>query len=446
VQFDRSGFGKYIVSGPPDNYYQYVALRQPSLSNNDRVRVAALVRVNVESFVNDSLLVEGKSIRHGQNVTEIYSMSIAYTDLASSSEQLIGIIATAIGENLSEVEKALVEAIFSGNQAAIMESITEISPENAYMVPQGLPAPIQPGQTYSTETSFSYTGAEKKRFIPIKLVGQEFWGQETPPAWLEKIKGRTPEAPDELTQVHENLSEQKRALNYVSDVRQILQGGAQDNKEALLEAIDALPEGASAEDMEQAVRSISEREVAQVQEVWADLLMVLPPDVVETVVKRVGQDAESLEPITFADADMALARMYIVIQNNVLKLTTELERLKRGPDVLKEKPIWRTLEPQWMISWKRIQKNIPINTLEGAITEYPGDLSDPLTYEKSKDFFAFLLRPDPETGLPQQKGIGDVSNERSSAHWIAWWLENHGEVPPEEVFKGAPAEEPEVAL
>jgi len=187
MQFDRSDFGKYVVSGLPDDYYQYVALGpHPPLNQRDTAKVAVLVRANVESYVNNSLLVNGISIRYGQISSEIYSVSTAYAGLVDSAGQLVGAVKAAMDRDLSEAEITLVEAVYAGDQAAIMQTLWEVSPEGAEMVPRGLPAPIMPGQTYE---------ASKGSTIPIKLVGQ--WAKEPPDSWYEKIRGKTPDTEEE---------------------------------------------------------------------------------------------------------------------------------------------------------------------------------------------------------------------------------------------------------
>jgi len=437
IQFDRSGFGKYVVSGPPDDYYQYVALRPHApLNRRDTVKVAVLVRANVESYINNSLLTNGVSIKYGQISSEIYSVSTAYAGLVDSAEQLVGAVKAAMDRDLSEAEMTLVEAVFTGDRTVIMETLTEVSPEGAYMVPRGLPAPIMPGETYTVETT--YAGASKKQSIPIKLVGQ--WAKPPPETWYEKIRGRTPEIPDEVSQVRSDLAGSKGALHYIDMAVAILREGAQEARGALAAQINALEEaGASDTDIQSALQEATAAEVSQVSGVWSDLVTVIS-DVLGGITRRMGQDVASMEPATYGEAIEALSRLRHATQGTVEDLTDRLDALGKEP--AKEKPLWRTKVPAWLSSWKRIQKNIPIDTLEGIIREYTGDLSTPITHEKAKDFFEFILRPDPKTGLPIQKGIGDVSNERSSAHWLAWWLQNWGDVPPEEIYR-RPEEAPE---
>lgn len=435
IQFDRSGFGRYVISGPPDDYYQYVALRMkyPPLNQRDTAKVAVLVRAQVESYISNSLLVNGKPVKHGQISSEIYSVSMTYAGLVDSAEQLVGAVKAALDRDLDEPERALVEAVFGGDQTVIMETLWEVSPEGAYMAPQGLPAPVMPGQTYPV-------GVSKKRPIPIRIIGQDGWAKPPPGSWYEKIRGRTPEVPDEISQVRNDLAESKNALYYIDNARDILQGSAQEARGALAEQIGELKAtGASDEDIRSVLQGATAEELAQVSSVWSDLITVIS-DTLGGVARRMGQDIASIEPATYEDASVVLARLRLATQGTVEDLTDRLETLRKQPAKAKPWP----LTPGWMKSWKGIQRNIPINTLELAIEEYPGDLGSPITFDQAKDFFEFLLRPDPATGLPVQKGIGDVSKPRSSAHWIAWWLSNWGEVPPEDVY-GRPAleEEPE---
>ena len=181
LQFDRSG-DKNVVSGHPGDYLQYVARSTSGLRGSSLLKVATYVWANVESYIDDNLLFCGEQIRHGQaeTVLPLYQAALAYKNFVDSPEQLMGAVMVALRRRLSASEEGLITAVFEGDQTAIMESLTEVSPVGAYMAPTGLPAPISPGETYVSETTFGTTPPmlASKRAIPIKLVGQ--WGKPPP--------------------------------------------------------------------------------------------------------------------------------------------------------------------------------------------------------------------------------------------------------------------------
>jgi len=448
VQFERMAANRYLVSGLPDNYMQYVAVRCPYLNKRDIVRTAALVWVEAESYADNVLASNGRSPGNNGVIFHIYSAAKTCLGMVSSFEDftqlmeavidrpltnfdvaLAGVIFSgneegildALTEAFPEADRALVELVLSGDRAALAESLmteTVISPENAYMVPQGLPAPAMPGMSYE---------AKKKGSIPIRLVGQDFWGQEPPSAWLERIKGRTPETPDELTELRRELIDHKQALRHIYSAREVMQGGAEESQERLLEQEDEF-EFAPGLELRRRVDSFQEAE--KVREIWSDV-MTLVLDIHAPLLSRMGQD---VEPTTYAEADQALARLGYAVNEHILSLTEQIATLSRKPELKKPEEV----KSAWQGSWERIQKNIPINTLEVAISEYqmenPESFEGPLTFEDAKGFFSWLLRPDPETGLPIQKGIGDMSNPRGSAYWIAYWLTEYGGVSMEQIY------------
>jgi len=452
VQFERMAANRYLVSGLPDDYMPYVAVRCPYLNERDVVRTAALVWVEAESYADNILASDGRSPGNNGAIFHIYSAAKECRGMVSSLEDftqlmeavidrpltnfdiaLAGVILSgneegildALVEAFPEADRALVELVLSGDRELLMESLmteTVISPENAYMVPQGLPVPAMPGVSYE---------AKKKGSIPIRLVGQDFWGQEPPSAWLERIKGRTPETPDELTELRGELNDHKRALSHIQSAREVMQGGAEESRErflALEEESEGTPGFESVVQLQRRVDSFQEAE--KVREIWSDI-MTLVSDIHEPLLSRMGQ---VVEPSTYAEADQALARLSYVVHAHILSLAEQIATLSRKPELRKPEEV----KPAWQGSWERIQKNIPINTLEMAISEYqaenPESFEGPLTFEDAKGFFSWLLRPDPETGLPIQKGIGDMSNPRGSAYWIAYWLTEHGGVSMEQIY------------
>lgn len=451
TQITRVAAHKYLVSGIPDGYIQHVAVLHPELNKLDLTRTAALVWAETESYVDNVLATNGRSFRKDWEIFHVYSAAKECRGAVASMEDFVqlieasidrpltnfdialagvilsgneGGILDALAEAFPEADRALVELVLSGDRAALTESLTEttISPENAYMVPQGLPAPAMPGVSYE---------AKKKRSIPIKLVGQDFWGQEPPSAWLERIKDRTPDAPDELTELRGQLNDHKRVLYQIQGAREIMSGGAEESKERLLELeedLRGMPE--SAPEIQVQRRMDALREAEQVHEIWSDLMTVIS-DIHEPLLSRMGQD---VEPITYEEADQALARLSYAVQEYMIGLTEQVETLRRKPKPKKPEEV----KPTWRGSWDRIQKNIPIDTLERAITEYGADNPDAfegtLEFDEARDFFMWLLRPDPETGRPIQKGIGDISNPRSSAYWLAYWLTEHGGTSYEQIY------------
>lgn len=453
TQFERLAVNRYLVSGLPNSYMQYVAAWCPHLSERDRVRTAALVWAEAESYADDILASNGRSPGNNREIFHIYSAAKECRGMVASVGDLIQLIEAAIDRPLTnfdialagvifsgneegildalveafpEADRALVELVLSGDMAALTESLmsteTIISPENAYMVPQGLPVPAMPGVPYV---------AKKKGSIPIRLVGQDFWGAEPPSAWLERIKGRTPDTPDELTELRSQLDDHKQVLYQIQNTREIMQGGAEEKKEAdeqLAEELEGMPELDTV--IQWQGRANSEYETEQVRAIWSDLMSVIS-DIHEPLLSRMGQD---VEPTTYNEADLALARLSSAVQIHIRSLTEQSEELRKKPRTKKPED----LKPTWEGSWKRIQKNIPINTLERAISEYrdesPESFEGQLTFEDARDFFRWLLRPDPETGKPIQKGIGDMSNPRSSAYWIAYWLTEYGDVSMEQIF------------
>lgn len=451
TQITRIAAHKYLVSGVPKGYIQHVAVLHPELNKLDLTRTAALVWVETESYVDNVLATNGKSFGKDREIFHIYSAAKECRGVVASMEDFIqlieasidrpltnfdialagvilsgneGGILDALAEAFPEADRALVELVLSGDRAALTESLTEtiISPENAYMVPQGLPVPAMPGVSYE---------AKKKRSMPIKLVGQDFWGQEPPSAWLERIKGRTPDAPDELTELRGQLNDHKQVLYQIQGAREIMQGGAEESKERLLELeedLEDIPE--SAPEIQVQRRMDTFREAEAVREIWSDLMTVIS-DIHGPLLSRMGQD---VEPTTYEEADQALARLSYAVQEYMVGLTEQVETLRRKPKPKKPEEV----KPTWQGSWERIQRNIPINTLERAITEYrvenPDAFEDTLKFDEARDFFMWLLRPDPETGRPIQKGIGDISNPRSSAYWLAYWLTEHGDTSYEQIY------------
>lgn len=455
LQFERMAANRYLASGLPDNYMQYVAVRCRHLNKRDIVRTAALVWANAESYADNVLATNGRSPGNNREIFHIYSMAKELHGVVASIEDFLQLIEAAIDRPLTnfdvtlagvilsgneegildalteafpEADRALVELVLSGDLAALTESLsteTVISPENAYMVPQGLPVPAMPGVSY---------GVKKKGSIPIRLVGQEdFWGAEPPSAWLEKIKGRTPESFDEITELRGQLNDHKGAFNQIQNAREIMSGGAEESKikrEDLEEDLEVNKDLPVADSIRVELRVDAFQESEKVREIWSDIMTVVS-DIHAPLLSRMGQD---VEPTTYSEADQALARLSFAVQEHVFNLAEQIEKLRRKPEPRKPEE----LKPTWQGSWERIQKNIPINTLETAITEYlvesPESFEGALTYEDAKDFFLWLLRLDPETGTPIQKGIGDMSNERGSAYWIAYWLTEYGGVSLDQIY------------
>jgi len=190
LQFDRSG-EKRVISGCPLDYFRYVKEHIPSLTGDSLTRVATFVRMNVESYIGNLLSDEQIKMAQVGDVLPLYQFALMYQGLADSPEQLIGAAMAAFDRELSEPEKGLVVAIFGGESSAIMESLTEVAPEGAYMAPSGLPAPVSPGLSYSMEAAFAAPGLmapmspaipmiaiKRSSAIPIHRVGQ--WGKPVP--------------------------------------------------------------------------------------------------------------------------------------------------------------------------------------------------------------------------------------------------------------------------
>jgi hypothetical protein len=451
----------------------------PHLSRFNRgglAKVAALTRVFVESYIDNNLAVAGGFLRQGQpDVSRIYSGAISFKDTAENSDQLVGAVTVFMNRRLSDAERALVEAIFSGDQTAVAEALVTISPESAYIAsPSPLGIPAMPGTTYEVPTGPAFAAISKRAdAIPITIVGQE-WGKPPPRQWKEKVA--PPPPPDTVLSRVEDLRQEievfRQALFHAghfpsilerlnaqseqidSDLEAIdteidnvnselaaLSGGAVSAPEGLeswkapLLELDVYQKGAEQElalDWER-LQKDKRRKLAEKQAVFGealssfkDLLSVVPDSIVNAVSGAFKINLFEQEPDSIVELNAMGYRIRDEIRDAISKNKRDIASLRKEP--LKKRPLWPTEEPAWLRSFKRIISYTPRRAVDSAIVDFNenyGYLPDVPHWEDARNFLSILR---------EQKYVGS----RSSGY-INWWLESWGETPPEELF--APEEE-----
>jgi hypothetical protein len=179
IQVDRSSFGKYIVSGIPEDYTSYISDYLPKTPKQDIKKIAYLVKENVEDYINNILSVGAKPIRYGQTIQDIYNIAMQLRGLnPASSDDLFTEVGERLGITLDENIRPLIIAIYNWQPGQDMTDVTNAMQQMGGTLPGEMDLsgstpelgtiPAMEGYTYGP--GGGGPGIVANKSIPIKLI------------------------------------------------------------------------------------------------------------------------------------------------------------------------------------------------------------------------------------------------------------------------------------
>ena len=169
THIERTGIGKYVVSGVPTNYLEYVLSEFPEISEKAAIAIAAAVERDVEAYIDGFLRVGAKPIRFGQSVQDIYNLALQLKNTAASPDDLFDKVSDQIGTTLDQTYLPLITAVFNWQPGqddtdisnalqaigippgTFAPASTATAPELGTPTPELGTIPAMPGYTYGPE-------------------------------------------------------------------------------------------------------------------------------------------------------------------------------------------------------------------------------------------------------------------------------------------------------
>lgn len=191
IQVERTDSGRYVVTGEPEDYTQYISVNYKLPLRTNVQRIASLVKQDIDAYLNTILRVGAKPIRYGQSIQEIFAKAISLP-IAGSANDLIQDIADSLGISIDtfssqgQMVSAIYEYKLDGDMAKLedkLKSLSAMYPELANIVETfdiGSNIPVMPGQEYEvgpgTPNIPAIPGATYEvasKTVPLKRVGQD---------------------------------------------------------------------------------------------------------------------------------------------------------------------------------------------------------------------------------------------------------------------------------